>query len=350
MKGKIKAYLMNLDLSKLGLALDSEILTITSLGLGESNLNYLVKMSEKSFLVRINVEPSLPKKSLWEFEVLKLLEPLRVAPRAYHCEMNSEEVGAPFIIIEFFDGEDLTNEKLTASRIRQLARLVAQIHNIDVPTEKQEHFRKFEAHPAVLWESLGRRVDYLAKKWKKHEINNRVTYYIHETAERLKNSELDFEPILRLGHGDIAPQNVLVRNSQLQLIDWEAAGLMDPAQDLAILYDSFDLLMEQQELFMEVYTRKIEDVQIRRRIKALWPWQVFGAFLWSLMHAFEIKDNELHKEFVRYQDLGDHISYSEKMFEKCKVAGIFPEDLNWAAEKVFPKLSTRNKSEPWRNY
>lgn len=337
MKSKIVDYLRTLDPAILGFEKHPEIQEVSRLGLGESHLNYIAKMNNQIFLVRINMDPSRLQKSRREFEVLKFLEPLKVAPKAYHCESRPEKVGAPFIIIEFLAGEDLAEERANTPRILQLANLIAGLHNTDVSIEMKNRLRKFEASPEALWAPIANRFNYLRKKWITHEIDSELTNGLLEIVERFKQVRIEFSRVLLLGHGDIAPQNVLVCKEQLRLIDWEDAGLMDPAQDLAILFDSFDLSLSQQERFLKTYLKQRADATLRQRVKKMWPWQVLGTFLWSLMHVFEIGDHEFHKEFVRHQELGDHINYAEKMFGKCKNAGIFSEDQSWAAEKVFPR-------------
>ncbi len=111
---------------------DKPIITkIEKLGLGQSNLNYLVHLeminnsntknennnSNNNNRVLLNVRISMSfneKAKRDEFSTLQLLQgSLGIAPKAYLYEPNKELLGAPFMILEFLPGTDLEDEVLS---------------------------------------------------------------------------------------------------------------------------------------------------------------------------------------------------------------------------------------------
>lgn len=65
-ESKIKEYVRKIDPEVLGLNKAVKEIEVKKLGLGESNLNYLVKVNRKQFMFRINIDPSSPTKSKTE--------------------------------------------------------------------------------------------------------------------------------------------------------------------------------------------------------------------------------------------------------------------------------------------
>ncbi|MFX0115659.1 MAG: aminoglycoside phosphotransferase family protein [Candidatus Hodarchaeota archaeon] len=343
---KLKGYLQKINPKILGFNQPLEIKNILRLASGESNLNYQVLVNKQTFLIRLSMTPSQPRKLAKEFEILLLLKDLRIAPKPYHYENSSEEVGVEFSILEFLEGENLhgDNSKIFCSKdvkggiIPELAKLVAILHSVNIPAAMRNRLRGVNPYAATFWGAYRKRIMYLMNKWEEYRISNELTSFLQETVEKARDVKIHFRSDLVLGHGDIAPQNVLLHKGKLFLIDWEDARLLDPAQDLVILFDSFDLSLEQQKSFLEVYLNLRSDDSLQKRILALWPWQVFGTFLWAIGHVFEIGDRELHVELVQQQDLAHHIEYTEKTFRKCTEAALIPKKIEWNVEKLFPEL------------
>jgi aminoglycoside phosphotransferase (APT) family kinase protein len=122
-ESKIAEYLRKIDPEIVGLKEESRIET-KKLGLGESNLNYLVKVDGKQFIIRINMDPNSPNKSRTEFNSLKIVEELGIAPKAFHYESSKDYFGETFIILEYLEGESLENKTIGDETAEELARTV----------------------------------------------------------------------------------------------------------------------------------------------------------------------------------------------------------------------------------
>lgn len=180
-------------------------------------------------------------------------------------------------------------------------------------------------------------IDYIKAKRKKYfQTENWFDSLLAETFQSFNKKESRFQTELCSGHGDIAPQNVITHNGKLTLIDWEDLSLIDPGIEIAVIFESFDFSEKQKELFLREYLKLRKDPLIRRRIRAFWPFQLFGVFCWAVMHVFEIGEEELHEEFIKAQDLKEHINFAKKMFRKCRDEGIFSKNAKWKSSDVFP--------------
>ncbi len=107
MQEKMIRYLRNLSPALLGVrSIDTiEILEMIS---GSYNLNYHVRVDQKDFIFRINIEPQsgLSNQIEYEFGVLKFLEGHRIAPKAYHFDDRRQHFDFDILIEEYLTGDD----------------------------------------------------------------------------------------------------------------------------------------------------------------------------------------------------------------------------------------------------
>jgi thiamine kinase-like enzyme len=335
-ESKIAEYVRKIDPEIVGLEEESMIET-KKLGLGQSNLNYLVKVDGKQFIFRINMDPNSPNKSKTEFDSLKIVEELGIAPKAFHYESSKDYFGETFIILEYLEGESLENKTIGDETAEELARTVARLHNTSIGHIRKK-LRKNRSTKKAMLCRIKNRIDYINVKRKKYFLSEDwFSILLAKTFHGFNERKISIEPNCVLGHGDIAPQNVIMHDAKLVLIDWEDLGLIDAGIEIAIIFDSFDFSEEQKEKFLREYLNSRKDPTIRRRIREFWPIQLFGVFCWAVLHVFEIGEEEFHEKFIQEQDLQTHVDYAKKMFEKCRNEGIFSKKARWKSSDVFPK-------------
>jgi len=83
MKAELRYIIENLNPKLLGvdkISIDS----FKKLGVGEGNLNYLLRIKNKKFVCRVNIDKGVPNKSKEEFNSLKKIESLNIAPKVYY--------------------------------------------------------------------------------------------------------------------------------------------------------------------------------------------------------------------------------------------------------------------------
>ncbi len=334
----IKGYLRKLDPKIFGLNKTKSI-RIKRIGLGESNLNYLAIINGKKFTVRINMDPRSPNKSEKEYESLRIVEHLGIAPKVFHFEASKKYLGETFVILEYLEGKSLEEcRRLDENTLRKLGRIVAQLHSTNVDDIK-EHLEKIGSSKTDILNEVCWRIDYIKAKRKiyfgeKREFEGILT----NSYGKLQKLKFDKKPYYVLGHGDIAPQNVIrSEGKKPRLIDWEYMGIIDPAYEIAIIFNSFDFSDRQKELFLEGYLEVKTDPELRKRIPIFLKFQLFSDFCWAIMHVYEIGEGEMHESFLKEQDLKEHIDFAKKMFRKCKEEGIIDKDARWDFSRIFPE-------------
>ncbi|MCW4020202.1 MAG: aminoglycoside phosphotransferase family protein [Candidatus Bathyarchaeota archaeon] len=337
MESKVKGYLENLDPKILGLG-KMESVEVERLGLGESNLNYLAIIDGEKFTVRINMYPAFPEKSRKEYDSLKLVEPLDIAPKAFHFEPSKEFLGETFIILEYLEGKSL-NEcgKINDATVKELGRIVARLHSTNIEAIKK-HLRKSRSSKKGMLNSIRGRIDHIKTKRNPYfKEKGAFEKVLASSFRKLQGMKFSGIPCEVLGHGDMDPQNVISSGEKLRMIDWEDLGRVDPAWEIASIFDAFDFSDSQKELFLNAYSQIRKDPELRKRIQSFWPLQLFGVFCWAIMHVYEIGEGEIHESFLKEQDLKEHIDYAHKMFRKCKNEKIIDENAEWNVAEIFPE-------------
>lgn len=337
----ITQYLRKLDPTILGLN-KIESIHIQKIGLGESNLNYLAIVNRKKFTIRINMYPHFPNKSENEFTSLKIVEPLGITPKVFHYESSKEILGETFIILEYLEGRSLDKyKKIGGDIIRKLGVAVAQLHNTNI-NNIENRLKRQGSSKTDLLNMIQQMLEYIKIKRKHYfSIRGEFENVLEKSYKHLQRLNFNIKPSYVLGHGDIDPSNVISLQGKLKLIDWEDLGLIDPALEIVGVFDSFDLSTKEKELFLISYLEVRKDTSLKKKIPIFLPFQVFKVFCWAIMHLYEIGERELHEDFLKEQDLKEHIEYAEKMFNKCKRVGIISKNVRWNVSEIIPETYLR---------
>lgn len=332
MKTKIKNYLKNLDPKIFGLK-EIKNIKIKKLGLGESNLNYLITINQKKFNFRINMDPKQPWKSKKEYQSLKLIEKYKRAPKAIYLQNSKRYFGQGFIILEYLEGTSLKKRKLTNFLIKDLVKTLAKLHNIKL-TKEIKKVRGGKNYKNLLLNELKQRLSYIKRKRKKYFLNPYIDKFLLRKYNELKNTKVYSEV---LGHGDICPQNTILHKNKLMFIDWEDLGTIDPALEIVRIFEDFNFSEKQQELFLKEYLKLRKEINLKERLKDAWKTYFFEVFSWSILHVFEIKEGDMHSEFTKRQNIQSHINYTKSIFKKAQKIKIFDPKLKWNELEIFSK-------------
>lgn len=122
---------------------------------------------------------------------------------------------------------------------------------------------------------------------------------MQELLDYLKTIEKDFT----LTHIDLIPDNLLIHNDEVYLIDWEYAGMCDPLADLAMfaIYAYYE--NDELENLMHLYFEREPSKNERLRI---YSYVALAGFLWALWTSYK-------------QALGLHFGdYGLKMYRYAK--------------------------------
>ncbi|MCK6552654.1 phosphotransferase, partial [Myxococcota bacterium] len=105
----------------------------------------------------------------------------------------------------------------------------------------------------------------------------------HTRAIDAAPTSLFARPTLRLCHGDLRPANTRVVAGGVVLLDFEHAGVGDPALDLAMLEARGGLGADEHATFVEHYAARSDDPHVTARLALLAPLVALTAALGAVL-------------------------------------------------------------------
>jgi aminoglycoside phosphotransferase (APT) family kinase protein len=157
-----------------------------------------------------------------EFQLLQIVQALALAAPAPHAlDLSGEIFPAPYLLIEYIEGQMIFAPADRDTHLRQLATHLAQIHGAD--------YTSFDLS------FLPERGNDCAEMGQKRPVQPRSS----PDEDRIRHTLASLWPFSQrnsstLLHGDYWPGNTLWQNGQLvAVIDWEDAEWGDPLIDLA---------------------------------------------------------------------------------------------------------------------
>ncbi|MAG76042.1 MAG: hypothetical protein CL811_04700 [Colwelliaceae bacterium] len=322
MNSKIKSYFENLNPKKLDLKNKVKVSQVKKIGMGTSNLNYLVIANKRKFVFRLNMDPKLRAKSKREFKALRMLEKYKIGPKAFSIDKSRKIFDSDLIIISYLEGKTVnkTSDYFKNKMIINIAKLCANLHLIKI----QGKLKKLHKDNSI--KGCNRYVKFLKKEYliyiNKNLRNKTLKKIIKDTYDDIIRNvpKSKYNSDLVLSQGDLCEQNVIVNKGKYKLIDFEDLELTDRASHLAHLLTDFGRTFEedQKELFLNEYLKKIkvDRVELEEKINTWTPIKLFEIFLWSIKHTLRIKNNEMHSEFSKNDDMDNNLTYVETMFKK----------------------------------
>ena len=245
---------------------------------GRTNQNFRVTAGDHTYFARVGHD--LPHHGISranELRCLRLAAAARVAPEIVYA---SDGV----LVTEFIEGATLSQgEAVDDETLLLLARALRCLHDTTAPTD----LHSFDPVEICRRDSRA-----LPAKALSTERRRRI------------DRALDYRPVLRgqsLIHADLIPENVMISDRRVVLVDWEYAGSGDPAVDIASVVLHFGLGERQADLL--VAGHGAIDV---RSVRALLPILALREALWC----------EVQRQFAGLQ--GDLAAYSEMCWRRLE--------------------------------
>jgi thiamine kinase-like enzyme len=303
MQENIIRYLEDLPPDLLGLR-DTGSIEVLQMTPGSYNLNFHVRVDQKDFIFRVNIDPQsgLSNQIEYEFSVLKFLEGHRIAPKAYHFDDSRKHFEFDILIEEYLGGPPLHLQK---ESLPEVAELLTRLHALD-PRDM----------PFVIWQdplagiyeltrddltgyeaalSPDKKTISLAKK-------------VLAKSETLLNKQRHLFQADSLVHTDVCCENFVKTSAGLRLIDWEKPRVDDGTYDICCflsepveLYNSREVLnSEERKYFIDAYAglsgknpdHLMEKVNIREPLISL-HW-----ILWAATMLSNLSDQRTSPELV----------------------------------------------------
>lgn len=225
-ENRIVRYLKQIPPQVMGLE-SVDAIQILDMTPGAYNLNYHVRVNDKKFIFRINIEQQsgLSNQIEVEFKVLKFLEGQRIAPRGLHFDDSKKYFDFDILIEEYLAGPHLS----LGQDVSAVADLLAKLHSLkplnlpcatwkdplrDTYTMVRNDLEKFEAY-----------------KTASHEMIT-LTKKILKKAETAVSDYRHLFQADSLNHTDVACDNFIESVEGLRMIDWEKPRVDDFSYDI----------------------------------------------------------------------------------------------------------------------
>jgi thiamine kinase-like enzyme len=223
----IKRYLRDLPPAILGVS-DTDLIEILGMSPGSYNHNFHVRVDQKEFIFRINIEPQsgLSNQIEYEFRILKFLENQRIAPKAYHYDDSRQRFDFGILIEEYLKGSHLTLEK---EDIYKVVGLLVKLHSL---TPKGINFVVWR-DPLVDTFELAHNdlIYYESKRTPKKKIINLAKKLLAKSEAAVHKNRHLYVPV-SLNHTDVGCDNFIKTANRLKLIDWEKPRVDDCSYDV----------------------------------------------------------------------------------------------------------------------
>jgi thiamine kinase-like enzyme len=301
-ENKIVEYLEKMPARVLGLESVNSI-DILDMTPGAYNLNYHVKVNEKKFIFRINIEQQsgLANQIEVEFTVLKFLEGQNIAPKGLHFDDSKEYFEFDILIEEYLEGPHLS----LGQDVSAVADLLAKLHSlkpvnlpcvtwqdplVDTYALVRSDLEKYEAHKTASSEMIT-----LTKK-------------ILKKAETAANDYGHLFQADCLNHTDVACDNFIKTAEGLRMIDWEKPRVDDYSYDIGCFLSEGAQLWCTEKImpsadrdrFLQTYAQKsgddLEHVQEKNKIRE--PLISLHWILWGATKLCDLKDHRTIPQLV----------------------------------------------------
>ena len=301
-ENKIVDYLKQMPPQVIGLASVDEI-EILDMTPGAYNLNYHVRVNEKKYIFRINIEQQsgLSNQIEVEFTILKFLEGRSIAPRGLHFDDSKKSFDFDILIEEYLQGPHLS----LGQDVSEVADLLAKLHslkpvNLPCVTWKEpltdtyalvrNDLEKYEAHKSASNETI------------------RLTKKILKKAEKAVIVHRHLFQADCLNHTDVACDNFIETTEGLRMIDWEKPRVDDYSYDIgcflsegAQLWCAEKILSSaNRERFLQAYAKTsgkdLEQVYEKNKIRE--PLISLHWFLWGSTKLCDLKDHRTIPQLV----------------------------------------------------
>lgn len=159
---------------------------------------------------------------------LKDLVPV-VAAKEFESAYVVEHDGDWFMVFDWLEGASVFAPEITVEHCAKMGELLGRIHAADVKIDGME--AEAEVREVFEWEEL-------CEAWEMHDGSDSMACFKAFLSEL---SALDAEVVRALkiisyhkviSHRDLDPKNVMWQGNKPYIIDWEAAGYVNPFQEL----------------------------------------------------------------------------------------------------------------------
>ena len=320
---KIKKYFEKVN--PLSFNQEDNIVKIEKLGTGESNLNFLVQINNRKYLMRFDITNKSISNFKQEYEILKRLEFLNIAQKALFIDTSKKYFKNKFMILSYIEGKSL--DKLKNIRYNKLAKKLANLHKLNIDFVNKAH--SFDNHRIRIEKTIKKLKGDLKSFDAKNTIQEIFEIYHRNLKKELKN----YKPVLTFCHGDVCLPNTLLSNNEFYLIDWELSGKMDPALELSYYFYEFGYTMKQREQFLKDYLKIRQDKTLKIRMKFTDFFVAFLGYFNTLYACFNISKKRGNKDYLKNANLKEYWEWGDYYLKLIFKLNLFTKDFEKKLKK-----------------
>ncbi|MBI2265336.1 MAG: phosphotransferase [Armatimonadetes bacterium] len=263
------------------LAPEEQSFFLTPLKGGFESMVFLFRSEEHpGLIIKVKLDPS--ERALWtEHHALRVAGGARLAPEPVLLDLTLQWIRFPVLVTRFLEGDEVSRSATVPASWKALGRLLAKVHAIgeDAVRAVQPAFPRY-GFPALedFFQDTLRVLDRYFAFRQKYDLPDEpflealvgLLEGLHPDVNRTRS--LWKKPVAQcLCHGDFRFHNIL-KGKRLHLIDWEWAGIGDPAYETAWAFVLNDLSQGEETMLLRAYKDALEvDPFFDERVRAYLP-------------------------------------------------------------------------------
>jgi len=240
-------------------------ITISPVGGGITNQNFLVNDGSKKYFVRIGDD--IPEHLVFrsnEIQASNAASKIEVCPELLFHDKSIQ-------IFNFIDGKTLESKDIK-NNIDYITKLIKKVHS-KMPDN-------LVGQSVIFW------VFYVIKNYKNFLEKNNSAYIkalpeLFEKSIKLERISAPFDIVF--SHNDLLPANFIQNNDQIWLIDWEYAGFNTPLFDLGGLASNNEFTEKEEKNLLENYFEKKLSSELFIKYKAIKCASLLRETMWSMV-------------------------------------------------------------------
>jgi aminoglycoside phosphotransferase (APT) family kinase protein len=291
---------------------------VAPLAQGEYNINYLIRQSDRRWVLRVNLGTQINRDDqiTYEYRALRLLEASGVTPHPYFLDDSLSKLEYGLLIMEYIPGESLDYQR----DLQPAAGLFARLHSLNIP-EGRNHLIRVDRPLSGMVEECLRLADVYLNSELADPVVRQYFSEVLEWAQEARAAETYYlaDPCYCVINTEVNSGNFILnrQTGAIHLVDWEKPLWGDPSQDLShfsvptttLWKTDYRMPPEDRLMFLNAYRDKLSDRHLRdtiaERVRLRDPFNCLRGISWSAM------------AWVQYQT-GEHALRNPDTFRKMQ--------------------------------
>ncbi len=342
-----------------------QVKSITKLIGGLMHKMFKVETDKKNYAIKV-LNPEVMKRStaLENFMISETISNLaKEQGIPVSCAIKIDDTFIPkykdtyYMVFDFIEGNTLKDEQITVNHCREIGQILSSIHNLDY-NELGLNEEIKEDHFYVDWELFINNTNFDNMSYKDLYLNNYKKYYsiLKRSVERFNESNT----YLTICHADMDPKNVMWRNDEPIIIDWESATLKNPYRELiedALCWSGFLSNNFDSNKFSAVIEEYLKYNKIETDIYSVICGNLVGRFGWldyNLKRSLGIKSNDREEMLLAENEVTKTINeinrYLELIGDIYKIANNLINPSTNTTNQYIEKLIVNNELLKGKKY